>query len=473
MIKKNDVGVIGMGIMGRNLALNIESRGYNVAIYNRSKEKIDLIIVNALKKNLFPYPSIKEFIYSLKKPKIVFLMITAGVYVDNIIQILSNYLEKGDILIDGGNSFYKDTIRRNIELSKKEINFIGLGISGGEIGALVGPSLMPGGSKDVYKIIAPILNKIAARVNNEVCVDYIGKNGSGHYVKMIHNGIEYGDIQLIAEIFFFLKHVFCLSYEQLSKVFKEWNQGELNSYLIDITSHIFVKRDNADNYILDSILDIAENKGTGSWASKEALDSGVPLTMITESVFARYLSSLKEQRLQASKIFSVLKKIPKNYSEQEFNIFIEKTRQALYLSKIILYAQGFYQLKIGSDRYHWHLNFCKIAKIFRSGCIIRTQFLQKIIEIYSQDPEVENLLLTPYSVDIIKKYQQSLRDIVIMGINYGMPMPVLASAISYYDGYRCANLPANLIQAQRDCFGAHTYLRTDKKGIFHTNWIHE
>lgn len=470
MLKKQDIGIIGMGVMGRNLALNIESRGYNVAIYNRSKEKINIIAANYSQRNLFPYFSIKEFIFSLKKPKIIFLMITSGVYVDNVIQILSNYLQKGDILVDGGNSFYKDTVRRYYELLKKEINFIGLGISGGEIGALTGPSLMPGGSKIVYKTLSPILNKIAARVDDEVCVDYIGPNGSGHYVKMIHNGIEYGDMQLIAEVFFFLKKVFCLSYDKLGRIFKDWNQGELNSYLIDITSHILIKCDNDNNNILDSILDIAENKGTGSWASQEALESGVPLTMITESVFARYLSSLKKQRLQASKIFSMSNKL-KIYSDKECDIFIEKTRKALYLSKIVLYAQGFYQLKVGSDKYRWSLNFSKIAKIFRSGCIIRTQFLQKIINIYSQNPEIENLLFAPYCVKIMNQYQQSLRDIIVMGIHYGMPMPALMSAISYYDSYRCAVLPANLIQAQRDCFGAHTYSRIDKQGIFHTNWI--
>lgn len=473
MLKKQELGIIGMGVMGRNLALNVEDKGYSVAIHNRSKEKIDFIITHYPKKNLFPYFSLEEFIFSLKKPRIIFLMITSGIYIDNIIQILINYLEKGDILIDGGNSFYKDTIRRYAFLLKKGINFVGLGISGGEDGALHGPALMPGGEKNVYNTIAPILNKIAARVDNEVCVDYIGGDGSGHYVKMVHNGIEYGDMQLIAEIFFFLKNLFCLSYEQLSKIFKEWNQGELNSYLIDITSHIFLKRDIKNNYVLDSILDIAENKGTGSWASQDSLDLGTPLTITTAAVFARYLSALKKQRLQASNAFVDFNNASESYFNKNYDEFIEKTRQALYLSKVILYAQGFHQLKIGSDKYNWNLNYINIAKIFRSGCIIRTKLFQKIINIYSKNPEIENLLLTPYCINIVNRYQQSLRDVVIMSIKFGIPIPALMSAISYYDSYRCAVLPANLIQAQRDCFGAHTYSRIDKQGRFHTDWLHK
>lgn len=472
MVIKQDIGVIGMGVMGRNLALNIESKGYNVAIYNRSKEKVDIIIANNSEKNLIPYFSIEKFIFSLKKPRIIFLMITSGAYIDDFINILSNYLEKGDILIDGGNSFYKDTMRRNIKLSKKEINFVGLGISGGEEGALLGPSLMPGCSKNVYKTIAPILNKIAARFNDEVCVAYIGSDGAGHYLKMIHNGIEYGDMQLLAEIFFFLKNILCLSYEQLEKIFKTWNKGELNSYLIDITSHILAKRDNTNNYVLDFILDIAENKGTGSWSSQDALDLGVPSTIITEAVFARYLSMLKTQRLQASNILlGSGSRMLRSYSDKEYDEFVEKTRQALYFSKIILYAQGFYQLKISSEKYNWNLNYEQIAKIFRSGCIIRTKFLQKIIDIYSNNPKINNLLLSSYCIGIMNRYQQSLRDVVKMSIDYSIPVPALSSAISYYDSYRCAVLPANLIQAQRDCFGAHTYSRVDQKGIFHTNWI--
>lgn len=470
--KQQDIGVIGMGIMGRNLALNIEDKGYSVAIYNRSKNKIDLIIHDYSDKNLVPYFSLAEFVLSLKKPRLIILMITSGIYVDNMIQKLSSYLEEHDILIDGGNSFYKDTIRRNMKLLDKKINFIGLGISGGEEGALNGPSLMPGGSKAAYEIVAPILKKIAARIDNEYCVEYIGANGSGHYVKMIHNGIEYGDMQLIAEIFFFLKKIFQLSYKELGKIFDLWNQGELNSYLMDITSHIFIQHNPLQDHVLDYILDVAKNKGTGSWTSQDALDLGVSSTIITESVFARYLSVLKNQRLYASKNLkgpnSIFNSLENNIS---IDVIFEKTRQALYLGKIILYAQGFYQLKIGSDKHSWNLDYKKIAKIFRSGCIIRSKFLQRIIDIYSENSKIENLLIAPYCINIANNYQQSLRDILMMGINYGIPMPALAAAISYYDGYRSFVLPANLIQAQRDYFGAHTYSRIDKSGTFHTNWL--
>lgn len=472
MLKKQEIGVIGMGTMGRNLALNLENKGYCVAIYNRSKNKINSIINDHSDKKITPYFSLEDFIMSLKKPRIVFLMITSGPHVDNMIEILSNYLESGDILIDGGNSFYKDTIYRNMKLLEKKINFVGLGISGGEEGALKGPSLMPGGSKESYNIIKPILKKIAACIDNEYCVEYMGSDGSGHYVKMVHNGIEYGDMQLIAEIFFFLKNVLHCSYKQLSKIFSEWDRGELNSYLINITSSIFIKHDYENNYILDYILDIAENKGTGSWSSQDALNLGIASTITTESVFARFLSSLKKQRTNASKkLIGPNNIFDKSFNKNSINNFIEKSRKALYFSKIILFAQGFYQLKIASNKYQWNLNYQKIAKIFRSGCIIRSKFLQKVIEIYSKEPEIENLLLSTYCINITSNYQQAAREILTMGINCGIPMPALSAAISYYDSYRSLILPANLIQAQRDCFGAHTYLRSDKQGVFHTNWL--
>lgn len=466
---KTEVGIIGMGTMGRNLALNIADKGYKVAIYNRSENKINLIMKDNPDKNLDPYFSLKKFVLSLTRPRLIFIMITSGIYVDNIIQDLSNYLEDEDILIDGGNSFYKDTMRRELELWEKKINFIGLGISGGELGALKGPSLMPGGSKKVYDEIYPLLKRIAARFNNEVCVEYIGPNGSGHYVKMIHNGIEYGDMQIIAEIYYFLKQVLNLNGDQLSNIFNEWNQGELSSYLIDITSHILTKKDHENIHILDFILDVAKNKGTGSWASQDALDLKVPVNMIVESVFVRYLSELKNQRVQASKI--LLGPRNKVFKYDNIHCFIEKARKALYFGKIILYSQGFYQLQMSSIKYNWNLNYSGIAKIFRSGCIIRSQFLQKIIDIYSETPKIENLLLAPYCVNIAKNYQQDLRDIVSSGISNGIPMPALSAAISYYDSYRNFMLPTNLIQAQRDCFGAHTYVRVDKTGIFHSEWL--
>ncbi|URJ27665.1 NADP-dependent phosphogluconate dehydrogenase [Candidatus Blochmanniella camponoti] len=468
MFKQQKIGIIGMGVMGRNLALNIESKGYCVAIYNRSKDKTDAVVTTNPKKNIIPCYSIEEFVLSLNKPRFIFLMITSGTHIDNVIKILSPYMNPGDILIDGGNSFYKDTMRRNLELSKQGINFIGTGISGGEEGALKGPSIMPGGQIDAYKMVESVFKKIAARVNDETCVAYIGPNGSGHYVKMIHNGIEYGDMQIIAEIYFFIKNIFHLTHEALGEIFNKWNQGELNSYLIEITSRIFVRKDANHDYILDSILDVAGNKGTGAWASQDAIDLGTPLGMITESVFARYMSVLKKQRLKASKI--LLGPNRKNCFESKC-LYLEKARKALYLSKIILYAQGFYQLKIASDKYHWDLNYKQIAQIFRAGCIIRSKFLQKIIDIYSQTPDVTNLLLSPYCVNIANDYHQMLREVVVCGIKHGIPMPTLSAAIAYYDSYRSNVLPANLIQAQRDCFGAHTYTCFDKKGAFHTDWL--
>ncbi|URJ27080.1 NADP-dependent phosphogluconate dehydrogenase [Candidatus Blochmanniella camponoti] len=468
MFKQKKIGIIGMGVMGRNLALNIESKGYCVAIYNRSKDKTDAVVTTNPKKNIIPCYSIEEFVLSLNKPRFIFLMITSGTHIDNVIKILSPYMNPGDILIDGGNSFYKDTMRRNLELSKQGINFIGTGISGGEEGALKGPSIMPGGQIDAYKMVESVFKKIAARVNDETCVAYIGPNGSGHYVKMIHNGIEYGDMQIIAEIYFFIKNIFHLTHEELGEIFNKWNQGELNSYLIEITSRIFVRKDVNHDYILDSILDVAGNKGTGAWASQDAIDLGTPLGMITESVFARYMSVLKKQRLKASKI--LLGPNRKNCFESKC-LYLEKARKALYLSKIILYAQGFYQLKIASDKYHWDLNYKQIAQIFRAGCIIRSKFLQKIIDIYSQTPDATNLLLSPYCVNIANDYHQMLREVVVCGIKHGIPMPTLSAAIAYYDSYRSNVLPANLIQAQRDCFGAHTYTCFDKKGAFHTDWL--
>ncbi|URJ29558.1 NADP-dependent phosphogluconate dehydrogenase [Blochmannia endosymbiont of Camponotus modoc] len=469
MFKQQKIGIIGMGVMGRNLALNIESKGYCVTIYNRSKDKTDAVVTTNPKKNIIPCYSIEEFVLSLNKPRFIFLMITSGTHIDNVIKILSPYMDPGDILIDGGNSFYKDTMRRNLELSKKGINFIGTGISGGEEGALKGPSIMPGGQIDAYKMVESVFKKIAARVNDETCVAYIGPNGSGHYVKMIHNGIEYGDMQIIAEIYFFIKNIFHLTHEALGEIFNKWNQGELNSYLIEITSRIFVRKDaNNHGYILDSILDVAGNKGTGAWASQDAIDLGIPLSMITESVFSRYMSVLKKQRLTASKILSGPNR--KNCFESKC-LYLEKARKALYFSKIILYAQGFYQLKIASDKYHWDLNYKQIAQIFRAGCIIRSKFLQKIIDIYSQTPDITNLLLSPYCVNVANDYQKMLREVVVCGIKYGIPMPALSAAIAYYDSYRSNVLPANLIQAQRDCFGAHTYTCFDKKGTFHTDWL--
>ncbi|MXP67331.1 NADP-dependent phosphogluconate dehydrogenase [Pantoea sp. Aalb] len=474
-MSKKQIGVIGMAVMGRNLALNIESHGYSVSIFNRSREKTDDVIIANKNKNLVPYYSIKDFVDSLEKPRRILLMVQAGKVTDKIIKLLIPYLNKNDILIDGGNSFYKDTIRRNQELSKSSIHFLGTGISGGEKGALKGPCIMPGGQREIYELMAPIFNKIAARTEDgEVCVTYIGPDGAGHYVKMIHNGIEYGDMQLIAEAYYLMKNALACTNKDLAEIFTDWNNGELNSYLINITKKILAKKvdDNKieNKYLVDLILDEATNKGTGKWVSQNALDLGEPLSLITESVFARYLSSLKSQRIIASKVLSgpKVKVITKNKLE-----FIEKIRRALYLSKIISYTQGFSQLRVASERYNWNLNYAEIAKIFRGGCIIRAHFLQKIIDAYIKDVKIFNLMITPYFKDITDHYQQALREIIVYAIQNGIAVPAFSSAIAYFDGYRSAILPANLIQAQRDYFGAHTYKRSDKTGIFHTKWSEE
>ncbi|MEZ7209703.1 NADP-dependent phosphogluconate dehydrogenase [Pantoea ananatis] len=468
-MSKQQIGVVGMAVMGRNLALNIESRGYTVSVFNRSREKTDEVIAENPGKKLAPFYSVEDFVDSLEKPRRILLMVQAGEATDKTIASLTPHLDKGDILIDGGNTFYKDTIRRNKELSDKGFNFIGTGVSGGEEGALKGPSIMPGGQKEAYELVAPIFNKIAARAEDgEACVTYIGSDGAGHYVKMVHNGIEYGDMQLIAEAYSLLKGALNLTNEELADTFTEWNNGELSSYLIDITKDIFTKKDEDGIYLVDVILDEAANKGTGKWTSQSSLDLGEPLSLITESVFARYLSSLKSQRVAASKVLSG--PVANNFTGDKAE-FIEKVRQALYLGKIVSYAQGFSQLKAASDQYNWDLQYGEIAKIFRAGCIIRAQFLQKITDAYSADVNIANLLLAPYFKKIADEYQQALRDVVAFAVQNGIPTPTFSSAVAYYDSYRSAVLPANLIQAQRDFFGAHTYKRIDKEGVFHTEWL--
>ncbi|MTD26393.1 NADP-dependent phosphogluconate dehydrogenase [Erwinia sorbitola] len=467
-MSKQQIGVVGMAVMGRNLALNIESRGYTVSIFNRSREKTDEVVAENPGKKLVPHYSIEEFVDSLEKPRRILLMVQAGEATDKTIASLTPHLDKGDILIDGGNTFYKDTIRRNRELSAQGFNFIGTGVSGGEEGALKGPSIMPGGQKEAYELVAPILTEIAAVAEGEACVAYMGPDGAGHYVKMVHNGIEYGDMQLIAEAYSLLKGALNLSNDELAKTFSEWNEGELSSYLIDITKDIFTKKDEEGNYLVDVILDEAANKGTGKWTSQSSLDLGEPLSLITESVFARYLSSLKTQRVAASKVLSGPKVQTVEGDKAEF---VEKVRRALYLGKIVSYAQGFSQLKAASTENNWNLHYGEIAKIFRAGCIIRAQFLQKITDAYADNADIANLLLAPYFKNIADEYQQALRDVVAYAVQNGIPTPTFSAAIAYYDSYRSAVLPANLIQAQRDYFGAHTYKRTDKDGVFHTEWL--
>lgn len=468
-MSKQQIGVVGMAVMGRNLALNIESRGYTVSIFNRSREKTEEVVAENPGKKLVPYYTIKEFVESLESPRRILLMVKAGEGTDTALEFLKPHLDKGDIIIDGGNAFFQDTIRRNRELSAEGFNFIGTGVSGGEEGALKGPSIMPGGQKDAYELVFPILEKIAAHAEGGVaCVTYIGPDGAGHYVKMVHNGIEYGDMQLIAEAYSLLKHGLNLSNTELAKTFSEWNAGELSSYLIDITKDIFTKKDEDGNYLVDMILDEAANKGTGKWTSQSALDLGEPLSLITESVFARYISSLKDQRVVASMVLTGPQIKPFIGDKATF---IENVRRALYLGKIVSYAQGFSQLRAASEEHQWNLNYGEIAKIFRAGCIIRAQFLQKITDAYMATPDISNLLMVPHFSKVANEYQRALRDVVAYAVQNGIPTPTFSAAISYYDSYRSAVLPANLVQAQRDYFGAHTYKRTDKDGVFHTKWL--
>ena len=467
---KQQIGVVGMAVMGKNLALNIESRGYSVALYNRTGSKTEEVVNENPDKNLKGTYSVEEFVDAIEKPRRIVLMVQAGRGTDATIQALLPHLDKGDVLIDGGNTFFQDTIRRNNELADSGINFIGTGVSGGEEGALKGPSIMPGGQKEAYELVAPILEQISAKAEDgSPCVTYIGPDGAGHYVKMVHNGIEYGDMQLIAESYDLMQNILGLSVDEMATIFDEWNHGELDSFLIDITADILTRKDDlgTGKPIVDVILDAAGNKGTGKWTSQSALDLGVPLPLITESVFARYISAYKDERVQAS---NVLPKPAAFAFEGDKQAFVEKIRQALYFSKIMSYAQGFAQLRSASKQYDWNLPFGEIAKIWREGCIIRAQFLQKITDAYDKEADLENLLLDDYFKDITANYQQAVRDVVALAVQAGVPVPTFSSAISYFDSYRSDRLPANLIQAQRDYFGAHTYERTDREGIFHYSW---
>lgn len=466
---KQQIGVIGLAVMGKNLAFNIESRGYSISVYNRSKEKTEDMMKEAEGKNVYPAYTMEDFVASLEKPRKILLMVKAGGPTDATIEQLKPLLDKGDIVIDGGNTFFRDTQRRNDELSKLGIHFIGTGVSGGEEGALTGPSIMPGGQQEAYELVAPILKAISAKVDGDACCTYIGPDGAGHYVKMVHNGIEYGDMQLISEVYFLLKHVVGLSAEELHEVFAEWNKGELDSYLIEITADIFKKYDEETGKpMVDVILDKAGQKGTGKWTSQSALDLGVPLPIITESVFARYISSLKDERTVASKLLSG----PTiSAFDGDKAVYIESVRKALYMSKICSYAQGFAQMKAASEEYNWNLSYGEIAMIFRGGCIIRAQFLQKIKDAFDRDANLNNLLLDPYFKNIAEGYQGALREVVSSAVLNGIPVPGLSAALSYFDSYRTETLPANLIQAQRDYFGAHTYQRVDKEGTFHTEWM--
>ncbi|MCP1133234.1 NADP-dependent phosphogluconate dehydrogenase [Paenibacillus polysaccharolyticus] len=468
-MSKQQIGVIGLAVMGKNLAFNIESKGFSVSVFNRSPEKTHDLLKEADGKNLIGTFSIEEFVASLESPRKILIMVQAGKATDATIEQLLPHLDQGDIIIDGGNAYFPDTQRRSKELEAKGFRFIGAGVSGGEEGALKGPAIMPGGQESAYELVEPILTAISAKVGDDACSTYIGPDGAGHYVKMVHNGIEYGDMQLIGEAYHLLKSVLNVSVEELHEIFTEWNQGELDSYLIEITADIFSKYDpETGKPMVDVILDAAGQKGTGKWTSQSALDLGVPLSMITESVFSRFLSAMKDERIAASKILNGPK--AEAFSGDK-KAFIENVRKALFASKIVSYAQGFAQMRAASDEYGWDLKYGNIAMIFRGGCIIRSQFLQNIKEAYDKDAALKNLLLDPYFQNIVESYQDAWREVVAAAVKQGIPVPGFSSALSYYDSYRTERLPANLLQAQRDYFGAHTFQRVDKEGSFHFQWM--
>jgi len=467
-MKRNDIALIGLAVMGQNLVLNMERNGFKVAVYNRTQSITDAFMkgISAGKK-ITPFYSLKDLLASLKKPRKVIIMVKAGPPVDDVISQLKKYLEPGDIIIDGGNSFFQDTERRSHELESERLQFIGTGISGGEEGALWGPSIMPGGKREAYITIEPILTAIAAKVDGEPCVTYIGPRGSGHYVKMIHNAIEYGDMQLIAEAYDILHRGLGLSIAELHQVFTRWNEGPLSSYLIEITADIFTYIDEKSGQpLIDFILDQAGQKGTGLWASHNALDLTVPIPTIQAAVEARILSALKSEREEAAKIFP---QTDMTYSSNHEN-FIDEVGDALYASKICSYAQGMALLRVASHQYRYALNCGEISRIWQGGCIIRARFLNDIRAAYMKDPELPNLLIAPFFKDVLVERQKAWRHVVETAINLGIPMPAMNASLAYFDAYRSARLPANLIQAQRDYFGVHTYRRLDRDGIFHTEW---
>jgi 6-phosphogluconate dehydrogenase len=460
--------------MGENLALNIESRGFSIAVYNRTTSKVDELIGGRAKgKKFVGCHSLEDLVKNLSRPRKVMMMVKAGPAVDDLIESLLPILDKGDILIDGGNTHFADTERRTKYVESKGLLYIGTGVSGGEEGALKGPSMMPGGSREAWPAVKPIFQAISAKVGPKgdiPCCEWVGPRGAGHYVKMVHNGIEYGDMQLICEAYFMMRESLGLSNEELYDVFAEWNRGELDSYLIEITRDIFsVKDKESGDWLVDKIMDRAGAKGTGKWMSQLALDHGVPSTLVTEAVYARCLSAMKEARVRASKVL----KGPAAKYDGDRRQFIEQIRQALYASKICSYAQGFVQLQAAAAENDWPLNYGDCALLWRGGCIIRAVFLDRIKEAFDSDPKLENLLLAPYFAKALASAQDAWRHVVATAAMLGIPVPVFATALAYYDGYRRERLPANLLQAQRDYFGAHTYERVDKPGTFHTDWIRE
>ncbi len=471
---QSDIGLIGLAVMGENLALNIESRGYRVAVFNRTTSKVDGFMAGRAKgKNFVGCHSIEELIENLAPPRKVMLMVKAGPAVDAFIEQIIPLLSPGDVIIDGGNTHFSETQRRTEYVESKGLLYVGTGVSGGEEGALLGPSMMPGGSEKAWPLVKPIFQAISAKVGphgDVPCCDWVGPGGAGHYVKMVHNGIEYGDMQLICEAYWMLKHALGLSNDELYEVFAEWNRGELDSYLIEITRDIFsVKDDATGEHLVDLILDTAGAKGTGKWMSQLALDLGVPSTLVTQAVYARSLSAIKQPRVRASRQLSG----PSGTYQGDRDEFIEQIRQALYASKICSYAQGYVQLQAAAVEHDWPLKFGPIALLWRGGCIIRAVFLERIKEAFDADPNLENLLLAPYFKAAVEKAQPAWRHVVTTAVELGIPVPAFFAALAYFDSYRSERLPANLLQAQRDYFGAHTYRRVDKpaEGPLHSDWL--
>ena len=470
MKKKADIGLIGLAVMGENLVMNMESKGFTVAVFNRTVSRVDEFVNGrGAGKNIIGAHSLQELADSLEKPRRIMMMVKAGAAVDALIDSLLPYLEAGDILIDGGNSHFPDTARRTAYVESKGLLYIGTGVSGGEEGALNGPSMMPGGSPAAWPHVKPIFQAICAKVEDgSPCCDWVGENGAGHFVKMVHNGIEYGDMQLICEAYQLMRDGLGMSAAQMHEVFKDWNETELNSYLIEITRDILGYKDEKGEVTVDHILDTAGQKGTGKWTGIAALDEGVPLTLIGEAVFARCLSAAKEERVTASKLFP--REVPAFKGDRK--AFIESIRKALYASKIISYAQGYALMRAAAKTYGWNLNYGGIALMWRGGCIIRSVFLGKIKEAFDKNPELDNLLMDDYFAGVIRSLIPAWREVVAYAVQAGVPAPAFASALSYFDGYTTERLPANLLQAQRDYFGAHTYERIDapRGQFFHTNW---
>ena len=466
----SDIGLVGLAVMGENLVLNMESKGFSVSVYNRTVEKVNKFVNGRGKnKNIFGANTIEELVASLKRPRKVMLMVKAGKAVDDFIELLIPHLEPGDIIIDGGNTHYPDTNRRAKYVESKGLLYIGTGVSGGEEGALLGPSIMPGGSPEAWDVIKPIFQAIAAKVNDGTpCCDWVGRDGAGHFVKMVHNGIEYGDMQLICEAYHVMKDLLQMDADAMHEVFEEWNKGDLDSYLIEITRDILAYMDADGIPIVDKILDTAGQKGTGKWTAVAALDQGIPLTLIGESVFARCLSALKDERMAAAKIL----KFPKVEFIGDRRVFLDGLRKALLASKIVSYAQGYALMRSASEDYKWDLNYGGIAMMWRGGCIIRSVFLEKIKEAFDNNPDITNILLDPYFTKKLLEAQEGWRNVIIQAVKAGIPVPAFSAALAYFDAYRAERLPANLLQAQRDYFGAHTYERLDKpRGqFFHTNW---